>query len=112
VWEFLRNDDLNSKPYYSTTIPPYKQNIFGFNVGGPVFIPHHYNANRQKTFFFWDEAYVILHVPNQTVSQLPSPNQIAGCFTSPIKDPVTGNLFPTVSTCNGATGTLQVPRRT
>ena len=23
----------------SLTIPPYKQNIFGFNVGGPVFIP-------------------------------------------------------------------------
>ena len=110
VWEFLRNDDLNAKPYYSTTIPPYKQNIFGFNIGGPVFIPKYYNTNRQKTFFFWDEAYVDLHVPNQVTSLLPTPNQIAGCFASPIKDPVTGNLFPTVSTCNGATGTFyQIP---
>jgi hypothetical protein len=110
VWEFVRNDDLNSKPYYSATIPTYKQNIFGFNVGGPVFIPHLYNADRKKTFFFWDESYVILHQPTQTLSQLPTPNQIAGCFTSPIKDPVTGTLFPTVSSCNGATGTFyQVP---
>jgi hypothetical protein len=110
LWEFLRNDDLNTKPYFSTTIPSYKQNIFGFNVGGPVFIPHLYNADRKKTFFFWDESYVVLHVPNQVTSQLPTPNQIAGCFTSPIKDPVTGLLFPTVSTCNGATGTFyQVP---
>jgi hypothetical protein len=110
AWEFLRNDDLNTKPYYSTTIAPYKQNIFGFNVGGPVFIPHHYNANRQKTFFFLDESYVILHVPSQTTSQLPVANQIAGCFTSPVKDPTTGQLFPTTSSCNGATGKFyQIP---
>jgi hypothetical protein len=110
AWEFLRNDDLNARNYYSTTIPPYKQNIFGFNVGGPVFIPRVYNTNRQKTFFFWDEAYVVLHVPSQTTSEIPTPNQIAGCFSSPIKDPTTGLNFPTVSTCNGQTGTFyQVP---
>ena len=96
VWEFVRNDDLNSKPYFQLhpLIPPYKQNIFGFNVGGPVFIPHHYNTDRKKTFFFWDESYVVLHVPSQNTSQLPIANQMAGCFTSPIKDPATGMLFP------------------
>jgi Carboxypeptidase regulatory-like domain/TonB-dependent Receptor Plug Domain len=110
AWEFLRNDDLNARPYYSLTISPYKQNIFGFNVGGPIFIPKHYNVDRKKTFFFWDEAYVVLHVPGPNTSQLPTPNQIAGCFASPVKDPVTGQLFPTVSTCNGQTGTFyQVP---
>jgi hypothetical protein len=110
AWEFLRNDDLNARPYYSTTISPYKQNIFGFNVGGPVFIPKLYNTDRKKTFFFWDEAYVVLHVPGQNVSQLPTPNQIAGCFATPVKDPTTGLLFPTVSSCNGTTGTFyQIP---
>lgn len=112
LWEYLRNDKFNSKPYFQTSpvIAPYKQNIFGFNVGGPIFIPKMYNVNRQKTFFFWDESYVILHVPNQVTSQLPTPNQIAGCFTSPIKDPVLGTLFPTVFTCNGAVGTFyQIP---
>ncbi len=113
AWEYVRNNIFNSKNYFTTTpplIPPYKQNIFGFNVGGPIFIPHFYNTDRKKTFFFWDESYVVLHVPSQNLSQLPTPNQIAGCFTSPVKDPVTGNLFPTVSTCNGTTGTFyQVP---
>jgi hypothetical protein len=104
LWEYLRNDDLNSKNYFTVTaplIPPYKQNIFGFNVGGPVFIPHYYNTNRQKTFFFWDESYVILHVPSQGTSWIPTPNQIAGCFASPTKDPLTGTLFPvsTGGTC-------------
>ncbi|HXE07769.1 MAG TPA: carboxypeptidase regulatory-like domain-containing protein [Acidobacteriaceae bacterium] len=110
LWEFLRNDDLNTKPYFQNTIPAYKQNIFGFNLGGPVFIPHYYNTDRKKTFFFWDESYVVLHTPNPTQSLLPTPNQIAGCFTTPIKDPTTGLNFPTVSSCNGATGTFyQIP---
>ncbi len=104
LWEYVRNDDLNSKNYFTVTpplIPPYKQNIFGFNVGGPVFIPNHYNTNRQKTFFFWDESYVILHLPSQNQSWIPTPNQIAGCFASPTKDPLTGTLFPvsTGGTC-------------
>ena len=108
AWEFLRNDDLNARNYYSTTIPPYKQNIFGFNVGGPIFIPNHYNANRQKTFFFWDEAYVVLHVPNQVVSQLPTLNQRAGCFATPIKDPVAGTNFA-AATCPDGTAGYQIP---
>jgi len=94
LWEFLRNDDLNARNYFSTTIPPYKQNIFGFNVGGPVFIPKVYNNDRKKTFFFWDESYVDLHVPSQTISEIPTPAQISGCFASPVKDPTTGLLFP------------------
>jgi hypothetical protein len=36
----------------------------------------------------------VLHVPSQTTSQLPTPNQIAGCFASPIKDPVSGHALP------------------
>jgi hypothetical protein len=52
AWEFWRNNALNTRPYFtlvSAGIPSYKQNIFGYNLGGPIFIPHHYNADRQKT---------------------------------------------------------------
>jgi hypothetical protein len=95
AWEFWRNNALNTRYYlpYTTSVPSYKQNIFGYNVGGPVFIPHHYNTNRQKTFFFWDEQFVILHVPNQAVSIVPTALQRAGCFTSPMKNPSTGTLL-------------------
>ena len=79
-------------------------------MGGPVFIPHHYNTNRKKTFFFWDEQWVILHVPSQVQSIVPTASQMAGCFTSPIKDPlVTGLPFPTVSTCSGTARVYQIP---
>jgi hypothetical protein len=95
AWEFLRNDDLNTKPYFSTGVLPYKQNIFGYNIGGPVFIPKVYNRDRQKTFFFFSEQFVILH---QGVASLtgvtPTQDQRNGLFTSPIKNPMTGTVFP------------------
>jgi hypothetical protein len=95
AWEFLRNDDLNSKPYFSTAILPYKQNIFGYNLGGPVFIPKVYNKDKQKTFFFFSEQFVILH---QAVANLTgvtvTDNQRQGIFNSRINVPGTTTPFP------------------
>src|SRR5271154_7336548 len=45
AYEYLRNTDLNSRPYFSLTNPPYHQNQFGGTVGGPVI--------KDKTFFFF-----------------------------------------------------------
>ena len=59
AYEFLRNKVLNSNEYFykkseleagkSNTPPPYVQNQYGFNVGGPVI--------KNKTFFFvsWEQ---------------------------------------------------------
>jgi hypothetical protein len=95
AWEFLRNDDLNSKPYFSNVILPYKQNIFGYNLSGPVFIPRLYNTNRQKTFFFFSEQFVILHqVPSNLTGTTPTANQRAGVFNSVIDMPGTTTPFP------------------
>ncbi|MGA7402130.1 MAG: carboxypeptidase regulatory-like domain-containing protein, partial [Candidatus Sulfotelmatobacter sp.] len=57
LYEFLRNDDFNATPEFLTSVPEYKKNDFGFTIGGPVFIPGHYNTNKQKTFFFWSEEW-------------------------------------------------------
>jgi hypothetical protein len=51
AWEFLRNDVLNTRNYFSTTVPEYKQNQFGGGVGGPLSVPHFYNG-KDKTFFY------------------------------------------------------------
>ncbi len=37
--------------------PAVKYNIYGLNVGGPLFIPKVYNSNKNKTFFFWNEEW-------------------------------------------------------
>jgi len=57
LYEFLRNDDFNATPEFETSVPEYKKNDFGFTIGGPVFIPGHYNTDKQKTFFFWSEEW-------------------------------------------------------
>lgn len=57
LYEFLRNDAFNATPEFLSSVPAYKKNDFGFTIGGPVYIPGHYNADKQKTFFFWSEEW-------------------------------------------------------
>ncbi len=62
VYEFLRNDVLDARNFFdlprsvakATTgreIPPFKRNIFGGAVGGPIRFPGLYDG-RNRTFFF------------------------------------------------------------
>jgi len=56
LYEFLRNSALDAKNFFddpASPIPPFKQNQFGFSVGGPVLIPKIYDG-RNRTFFFFD----------------------------------------------------------
>jgi hypothetical protein len=57
LYEFVRNNDFNATQFPATSVPSYKKNDFGFTVGGPVYIPGHYNTNKQKTFFFYSEEW-------------------------------------------------------
>src|SRR5438034_7195148 len=58
VWEFFRNDKLDSADFFENSPIPtrkgeFRQNQFGFTIGGPVVIPHAYDG-RNKLFFFGD----------------------------------------------------------
>src|SRR5271155_5410004 len=44
LWEFLRNDALDAKSFFATSVEPLKRNQFGGTFGGPV--------RHDKTFFF------------------------------------------------------------
>jgi hypothetical protein len=67
LFEFLRNDALDANDWFlnreilgpGVTAPktPLKRNDFGFTIGGPLFIPHHYNTDKSKTFVFWSEEW-------------------------------------------------------
>jgi hypothetical protein len=82
AYEFVRNDIFNATPYFQSSVPPYKKNDFGYTIGGPVFIPGHYNSSRQKTFFFWSQEWRRDRVPYDFGSQLvPSSLERGGDFT-------------------------------
>src|SRR5882757_312395 len=57
--EFNRNEAFDANNYISNhngqPKPKLRVNIFGGNIGGPLFIPHLYNNSRNRTFFFFNE---------------------------------------------------------
>jgi len=62
AFEYNRNDFFNAKSWAEGSCPtckkaPYKKNDYGYTIGGPVYIPNHYNAAKKKTFFFFSEEW-------------------------------------------------------
>jgi len=61
AWEFLRNDAFDANSYFGNqngqAKPKLRYNTFGFNIGGPVFIPRLYNKDRNRTFFFYNQEW-------------------------------------------------------
>jgi hypothetical protein len=85
LYEYVRNDDFNANGFFNNAAqnprPAYKRNDFGYTLGGPVYIPNHYNTDKSKTFFFWSEEWRINRNP-LTISQgVPSDAERAGDFT-------------------------------
>jgi hypothetical protein len=94
VFEYFRNDALDARNFFSTTVPALKQNIFGGTLGGPIFIPGKYNSDRQKTFFFLSQQGVFRHSASVELGATPTADMRQGIFNSPIIDPETGQPFP------------------
>ena len=59
LFEYLRNNNLNARNFFSPTVPALKQNIFGGTIGGPIFLPGHRPKN-PKTFFFYSNQTTII----------------------------------------------------
>ena len=68
LWEFNRNDAFDAGYYFfkqqDMPTPELRLNIFGGNIGGPVY-PHVYNKTH-KTFFFVNEEWRKLHPGSQS----------------------------------------------
>jgi Carboxypeptidase regulatory-like domain/TonB dependent receptor len=57
AWEFVRNDALDARNYFNPApqgVAELRNNVWGFNVGGPVTFGHLYNPDKKKTFFFYN----------------------------------------------------------
>ncbi len=106
LFEFNRNTDYNARNFFQATRPEYNKNDFGYTIGGPVYIPGHYNKNKDKTFFFWSEEWRKEIVPGQTFNQpLPSAQEQQGNFSDvcPAAGSAVSSAFPDCPV-NRATG--------
>ena len=86
AFEYLRNDMFNARPWESGADPthpnpPYKKHDFGYTVGGPIFIPHFYNTEKKKTFFFFSEEWRREKNPHQYNVKVPSDAERGGDFS-------------------------------
>ena len=100
IFEFIRNDKLDARNYFSTTRAILKRNQFGGAIGGPLSIPHLYSG-KDKTFFFIDyEAQRLRQglVINNTV---PTEAQRNGDFSAPGLKPIYDPHTHAQISCNG-----------
>ncbi|PYU83915.1 MAG: hypothetical protein DMG51_11370, partial [Acidobacteria bacterium] len=106
AWEFVRNDALDARNFFNQSpqkVAELRQNMFGFNVAGPVTFGKLYNPNRTKTFFFYNmewRRYVNGGLTNQTV---PDPASYGGDFSTNstvINVPTAAQVTPSVLFAN------------
>ena len=89
LFEFFRNEDLNSRNYFATTgattgaKPEYRRNLYGGTLGGPVL--------RDRLFFFGDYQGIKQLIGKPATSTVPTLLERQGIFTgvSKIYNPAT-----------------------
>jgi hypothetical protein len=94
---FGRNDALDANNYFNNLAgspkSPLRQNQFGFVAGGPLWIPGLYNG-RDRSFWLVNYEGARIRRGFQSFNNVPTPDQLAGRFSTSIIDPVTGQPFP------------------
>jgi len=114
AWEYVRNDAFDARNTFQDAVTIFRQNQFGFTVGGPVVIPKLYNG-RNKTFFYGGLQEFRYRSPANSFFRVPTaanyagdlsdiPTQIYNPFTTRadpnhpgqfIRDPFPNNQIPT-----------------
>src|SRR5712671_4713486 len=94
AYEYVRNTVFDANPWQRNANPatthitaPIHYNQFGYNIGGPLYIPNHFNTSKTKVFWYWGEEWVryIFTDTNSTVT-VPTLKMRTGDF-SELLDP-------------------------
>ena len=99
AYEYFRNDKLDANDFFANRNRagkvPFRQNQYGFSLGGPVVLPKVYNG-RDKSFWFFDWEGFNRRRGSTLVSTSPTPELRAGNFSQfgrTIYDPLTSTLI-------------------
>jgi hypothetical protein len=121
LYEYNRNDKFDANNFFlnreinppggNAPKEPLIWNDFGWTLGGPVYIPNHYNQDKSKTFFFFSEEWRRYREGTVVSGGVPTARERTGDFSecdptssnyNPVaasgctlpKNPATGQLFP------------------
>jgi hypothetical protein len=92
AYYYNRNEDFNADSFFNNRATPfiprprYRFNTVGYNVGGPVYWPHHFNTAKQKLFFFFSQEILPNQSPNATSNfTVPTALERTGDFSQSVK---------------------------
>src|SRR5215472_13382908 len=99
----------NHSPIHSiaSRAAPFRFNQYGYDIGGPIFIPGKFNSNRSKLFFFAAQEWITRREEQTSTATVPSLAMRRGDFSELlnrsntffgrvriITNPATGKPFP------------------
>jgi hypothetical protein len=97
LFEFLRNEKLDSRNFFASRREVLKRNQFGGGIGGPVILPKLYNG-RNRTFFFVAHEGMRERQGDVINRIAPTNAMLAGNFSAPgtnrVYDPLTTTTAP------------------
>ncbi len=118
LYEYIQNDAFNANSWLQNSLggakTPFRQNDFGFTIGGPIVIPKVYNG-RNKTFFFADyEGYRFKQSGSLQTANVPTAAERTGDFSGTYANGIptmmydpNGPAVPQLDASGNPTGTYQ-----
>src|SRR5882724_265633 len=113
AYEYLRNTAFNANTWTrnhtpgQNFVPPFHYNQFGYNIGGPLYIPGKFNTGKNRIFWYWGQEWVRYRFTDSNSMTVPSLLMRQGDFSEllnptnfffgkvvVINDPQTGQPFP------------------
>ena len=92
---YMRNEALNANTFFNNAAGarrgPYRYRTMGGNIGGPIYIPNHFNSTKNKLFFFFAQEFL-----PRTVAQDPR------YYTVPTAAERNGDFNQSVGATNGS----------
>jgi len=108
AWANKRHEMFNAKSFFQNfngqPKSVYRFFVWGYSIGGPVYIPKLFNTEKKKLFFFFSQEYTKQKPATQSgYANVPTAAQRAGNFAGytdvngvpyQLTDPTTGNPIP------------------
>ena len=99
---FVRNEDFNANNFFNNLNhlprPRYRYNTITYNISGPLYIPGHFNSNRDKLFVYWGQEWWPSTLSTSGTVTVPTALERQGNFSQDsvaVKDPLNNNVaFP------------------
>ncbi|HEY7306607.1 MAG TPA: carboxypeptidase regulatory-like domain-containing protein [Bryobacteraceae bacterium] len=131
-YEYFRNNVLNANTWTRNhtkdqqDVPPFRYNQYGYNIGGPFYIPGKFNKDKSKYFWYWAQEWVKYRFTDTATWTVPTDLMRQGNFSElltlgpqnilgkvvQIKDPTTGapyagNVIPQSQLSQNGLGILK-----